>query len=73
MNLIHSRNITEMFQKPEFRGWALVFKHIMMAGIISEKSSEQNSKAKTLEMVKAGLHCSFKMSRQMLPLLLILG
>lgn len=27
----------------------------------------------TLETVKAGLHCSFKMSRQMLPLLLIFG
>ena len=30
-------------------------------------------KTKTLEMVNAGLHCSFNMSRQMLPLLLILG
>lgn len=28
---------------------------------------------RTLEIVKAGLHCSFRMSRQMLPLLLILG
>lgn len=27
----------------------------------------------TLEMVSAGLHCSFKMSRQMLPLLLMFG
>lgn len=27
----------------------------------------------TLEIVRAGLHCSFKMSRQMLPLLLIFG
>jgi hypothetical protein len=27
----------------------------------------------TLDMVRAGLHCSFKISRQMLPLLLILG
>ena len=28
---------------------------------------------RTLEMVSAGLHCSFKMSRQMLPWLLMLG
>lgn len=27
----------------------------------------------TFEMVKAGLHCSFKISRHMLPLLLIFG
>lgn len=27
----------------------------------------------TLDIVRAGLHCSFKISRQMLPLLLILG
>ena len=27
----------------------------------------------TLEMVNAGLHCSRRMSRQMLPLLLMLG
>lgn len=27
----------------------------------------------TLDMVRAGLHCSFKISRQMLPLLLIFG
>lgn len=27
----------------------------------------------TLDIVKAGLHCSFKISRQMLPLLLMLG
>jgi len=30
-------------------------------------------KITTLDMVRAGLHCSFKISRQMLPLLLIFG
>ena len=35
-------------------------------------SSEQ-MESSTLEMVSAGLHCSFRISRQMLPLLLILG
>ena len=28
---------------------------------------------RTFEMVSAGLHCSFRMSRQMLPWLLMLG
>lgn len=31
------------------------------------------SRRRTLEMVSAGLHCSFRMSRQMLPWLLMLG
>lgn len=40
----------------------------------SQDSSEYiKSKVPTLEMVKAGLHCSFKISRQMLPLLLMFG
>jgi len=31
------------------------------------------SKNITLDMVRAGLHCSLRMSRQILPLLLMLG
>jgi hypothetical protein len=30
-------------------------------------------KCRTLEIVNAGLHCSLRMSKQILPLLLILG
>ena len=35
--------------------------------------SREQIESNTLDMVRAGLHCSFKISRQMLPLLLILG
>jgi alpha-acetolactate decarboxylase len=35
--------------------------------------SIQKIDKQTLEMVRAGLHCSFNISRQMLPLLLMFG
>uniref|UniRef100_A0A2P2LG78 Ubiquitin-conjugating enzyme E2 10 n=1 Tax=Rhizophora mucronata TaxID=61149 RepID=A0A2P2LG78_RHIMU len=38
-------------------------------GSVKREQIESN----TLDMVRAGLHCSFKISRQMLPLLLIFG
>ena len=33
----------------------------------------KETKAQTLDMVRAGLHCSLRISRQMLPLLLMFG
>lgn len=36
-------------------------------------SQYQGYKTRTFEMVRAGLHCSFKISRQMLPLLFMFG
>ena len=38
-----------------------------------KKNSKRDTKAQTLDMVRAGLHCSFRISRQMLPLLLMFG
>lgn len=38
-----------------------------------QNDKRARTKSKTLEIVSAGLHCSFKMSRQMLPLLLMFG
>ncbi len=35
--------------------------------------NREQMESSTLDMVRAGLHCSFKMSRQILPLLLIFG
>ena len=35
--------------------------------------TQHSAAQRTFEMVSAGLHCSFKMSRQMLPWLLMLG
>jgi hypothetical protein len=35
--------------------------------------SREQTESSTLETVSAGLHCSLRMSRQMLPLLLMLG
>ena len=37
------------------------------------KATGKQKNLLTLETVNAGLHCSFKISRQMLPLLLIFG
>lgn len=37
------------------------------------KLKRKESQNKTLEMVSAGLHCSFRISRQILPLLLMFG
>ena len=59
--------------KAQVASVAFTSKIIMYWNQNVEYTYAESRKIETLDMVRAGLHCSFKMSRQMLPLLLIFG
>ncbi|MFS7923770.1 hypothetical protein Hanom_Chr03g00264661 [Helianthus anomalus] len=54
--------------KPQGRKW-----HFTQKKTTITTNFYLGSEAQTLEIVRAGLHCSFRISRQMLPLLLMFG